>query len=196
MDTFAGGQIPPGAVGNVGGLTWERIRRFSGSGPANPPAISQGGMVNAASYAAGAIATGEVVAIFGSNFGASSLQVSSPVLNVIPSVLGRTRVLINDFAVPVTAVTPNQINVFVPYSAGDTAAPATVIVQVDDVLSAPVTVPLAPTAPGPFTLNKQRHGTGRDPESGRLGEDQREPSAAGLDNLRVRHRGRTGHAAA
>ncbi len=134
-----------------------RIRRLSGSGPASPPAISQNGIVNAASYTGGAAALGEVVAIFGSNFGASSLQVNSAVNNWIPYELGRTRVLFNNFPAAITALTPDQINVFVPYALGN-ATSASVVVQVDDVLSAPVTLALAPAAPGIFTLDASGSG--------------------------------------
>lgn len=77
-----------------------RIRRFSGSGPAVPPVISQGGIVNSASYIGGTVAPGELVSIFGSNFGASSLQVNSAANNSIPYELGRTRVLFDNFRPP------------------------------------------------------------------------------------------------
>jgi uncharacterized protein (TIGR03437 family) len=136
-----------------------RIRRFTGSGPANPPAISQNGIVNAASYTGGAAAVGEVVAIFGSNFGASGLQVNSAVNNSIPYELGRTRVLFNNFPAAITAATPDQINVFVPYALG-AAKSANVVVQVDDVPSAPMTIALAQTAPGLFTLDSSGSGPG------------------------------------
>jgi uncharacterized protein (TIGR03437 family) len=140
-------------------LDSSRIRRFTGSGPASPPAISQNGIVNAASYIGGAAAIGEVVAIFGSNFGASSLQVNSAVNNSIPFELGRTRVLFNNLPAAITALTPDQINVFVPYSLGNGTS-ANVVVQVDDVLSAPVTLALAQTAPGVFTLDDSGEGQG------------------------------------
>ena len=130
-----------------------RIRRVTGSGPSAPPVISQGGIVNAVSYSPGPIAPGELTSIFGSNFGASSLQVNAAVNNSIPFTLGRTKVLFNGQPGAIAAVTPTQINVFVPY---EVSTPVNVQVQVDNMLSAPVTIPVAATAPGfsPSILNQ------------------------------------------
>jgi uncharacterized protein (TIGR03437 family) len=139
-----------------------RIRRMSGSGPAAAPVISQGGIVNGANYASGSIAPGEIISIFGSNFGVSSLQVSTPQNNTVPAILGRTRVwfilggpdgvLVRG---NIAAVTPNQINVFVPFEAGS-ETPVYVQVQVDQVLSNAVPVAVTAIAPGvsPSILNQ------------------------------------------
>jgi uncharacterized protein (TIGR03437 family) len=136
-----------------------RIRRFSGSGPAVPPVISQGGIVNSASYIGGTVAPGELVSIFGSNFGVSSLQVNSAANNSILYELGRTRVLFDNFPAAITAITPTQINVFVPYHLSN-ATSTNVVVQVDDVLSAPMAIAVAPTAPGLFTVHSSGSGQG------------------------------------
>ena len=48
-----------------------------GSGPSAPPVISQNAIVNAVTYATGSIAPGELISIFGSNFGATGLQVNA-----------------------------------------------------------------------------------------------------------------------
>jgi uncharacterized protein (TIGR03437 family) len=128
------------------------LRRVTGSGPATPPVISQSGIVNAVSYAGGSIAPGELISIFGSNFGASALQVNSAVNNAIPFTIGRTKVLFNGQPGAITAITPTQINVFVPY---EVVGPVNVQVQVDNILSTPVSIPVAPIAPGfsPSILN-------------------------------------------
>ena len=146
------GSVAFGPDGNLYFVDGNRIRRITGSGPSAAPVISQNGIVNAISYAGGPIAPGEIISIFGSNFGTSGLQVNSPVNNAIPYVLGRTKVLFNtldDESIPgvITAITPNQINVFVP---GELIPGTflTVQVQVDNILSAPVTVAIAETAPG------------------------------------------------
>ena len=139
--------------GNLYFVDNHRIRRITGTGPSAPPVISQGGVVNAVTYAGGSIAPGEIISIFGSNFGASSLQVNSAANNSIPFTLGRTKVLFNGQPGAITAITPTQINVFVPY---EITTPATVQVQVDNILSSPVTIPVAATAPGfsPSILNQ------------------------------------------
>jgi uncharacterized protein (TIGR03437 family) len=134
-----------------------RIRSILGLSPSVAPVISQNGIVNGANYASGPIAPGELVSIFGANFGASGLQINSPVNNVLPLANGRTKVLFNGYPGAISAVTPTQINVFVPYRLG-TITSVDIQVQVDDVLSATVTIPVAPTAPGfsPSILNQDR----------------------------------------
>jgi uncharacterized protein (TIGR03437 family) len=134
--TYQGDLMPAG--GN-------RIRRVTGSAPSAPPGIAPNGIVNAVSYAGGGIAPGELISIFGSNFGASSLEVNPAPNNALPHAIGRTKVIMNNAAV-IAAITPNQINVFVPYE----LIPGTSVnvqVQVDNILSAPVSVPVVAAAP-------------------------------------------------
>jgi uncharacterized protein (TIGR03437 family) len=137
-----------------------RVRRIHGSPPTVPPAISSGGIVNAASLAGAAIAPGELITIFGSNFGPPGLDLSSPQNNVIPKALNNVHVyfgLGNEGAI--TARTPTQINVFVPYDvANDTSVQ--VIVDVDGVTSTPVTVPVALSAFGLSTADSSGSGQG------------------------------------
>jgi uncharacterized protein (TIGR03437 family) len=137
-----------------------RVRRIHGSPPKVAPAISAGGIVNAASLAGGAIAPGELISIFGSDFGPPGLDISSPQNNVIPKALNNIHVyfgLGNEGAI--TARTATQINVFVPYNvAGDTSIQ--VIVDVDGVTSAPITVPVAASAFGLSTTDASGSGQG------------------------------------
>jgi uncharacterized protein (TIGR03437 family) len=119
-----------------------RVRRLTGIGNAvAAPSISA--VVNAASYASGPIAPGEIVAIFGSNFGTSGLEVAMPDNNAYPLGVGRTRVLFNGIPGVVLAVAPGQINAIPP---GAFAEP--VVVEVDATFSAPASLPAAPAAPG------------------------------------------------
>lgn len=126
-----------------------RVRKISGIARAKSPVISAGGIVNAFTFAGGPIAPGEAVSIFGSGFAAEALQVAEPVNNRYPLGLGRLKVYFNGYPGAITAVTPTQINVFVPnwLSPGQ---PASVVVQLDDAASAPVTVPVAKASPGLF----------------------------------------------
>jgi uncharacterized protein (TIGR03437 family) len=142
-----------------------RIRKISGSPTKNRPSISQGGVVNAASLAAGPIALGELVSIFGSNFAPTGLQTFTLTNNSIPTLLGNVRVEFGGTALlgAITAVTPNQINVFVPYILdlylpGSSSIP--IVVRVDDIASAPVTVPIANVAFGLSAVNASGSGQG------------------------------------
>ncbi|HEY1758610.1 MAG TPA: hypothetical protein VGG72_24780 [Bryobacteraceae bacterium] len=148
-----------GNLSYFGGLVagGNRIRRVTGSAPSAPPVIAPNGIVNAVSYAGGGIAPGELISIFGSNFGASSLEVNPAPNNALPHAIGRTKVIMNNAAV-IAAITPNQINVFVPYE----LIPGTSVnvqVQVDNILSAPVSVPVIAAAPALSTSVVNQDGT-------------------------------------
>jgi uncharacterized protein (TIGR03437 family) len=143
-----------------------RIRKLNGSGPALVPAIAPGGIVNAASYIGGGISPGELLSIFGSNFGVygmgfgtTVLKVNAPENNRIPSVLVRTKVLFNGLPGAITALTPSQINVFAPSSL-QPGTSVNVVVQVDATPSAPVSVPVVAAAPGVAAADERGSGQG------------------------------------
>jgi uncharacterized protein (TIGR03437 family) len=144
-----------------------RVRRIYGSPPTIAPAISAGGIVNAASLASGAIAPGELISIFGSNFGPAALNVSLAQNNVIPGALSNVHVYFVNHSssgppmVPgsITARAQNQINVFVPYELS-TLTSIQVIVDVDGVASTPITVPVAASAFGLSTAGSSGSGQG------------------------------------
>jgi uncharacterized protein (TIGR03437 family) len=156
METFD--SIATGPDGNLYFEEFNRIRRVSGSGPVAAPVISQGGIVNAVNYSGGSIAPGELISIFGANFGVTGLEVSAPVNNTMPFTMGRTKVLFNGQPGAITAITPTQINVFVPYHLAS-GAPIEVQVQVDNILSGPMYIPEASAAPGISTSILNQDGT-------------------------------------
>jgi uncharacterized protein (TIGR03437 family) len=138
----------------------DRIRELTGLGAVTAtPAISSGGIVNALSYTGGTVAPGEVISIFGSNFGSNGSN--GAVNNAIPVAVGRTKVVIanGNYSVPFLAVTANQINAIIPYGLPSTGS-LSVAVQVDDVLSPAVSVPIATAAPGLATANASGAGEG------------------------------------
>jgi uncharacterized protein (TIGR03437 family) len=110
----------------------------------NPaPAFTAASVVNAASYAPVPVSVGEIVVVFGSNFGS----------------LGTTTVLFDSNAAKVIYLTPTQLAATVPVTAGNGQTTALQIQTSHDVYSAPVSLPLAPAAPGLFTLDAS--GTGQ-----------------------------------
>jgi uncharacterized protein (TIGR03437 family) len=136
------------------------VRRIHGSPPTVAPSISAGGIVNAASYVGGAIAPGELISIFGSNFGPAGLDLAAPVNNALPSSLDNVHVFFSTGdEVAIVARAPNQINVFVPHSAVNFSS-LQITVDVDGVTSTPVTVPVAPSAFGISTANASGSGQG------------------------------------
>jgi uncharacterized protein (TIGR03437 family) len=121
------------------------------TGIENQPNIGFHSVVNAASFADGAIAPGELVTIFGSNLGPAGLtgyQANSPY--AVTSSLAETQVLFNGVPAPLLYVSNSQIGAVAPYAlAGQTTAE--VVVQHNGVLSGTLTIPVRDSAPGLFT---------------------------------------------
>jgi uncharacterized protein (TIGR03437 family) len=122
------------------------------------PVVSRNGVVNGASYAAGALAPGEIVTIFGERMGPATI---APFLldnnRRIPASLAGTRVLFGGIAAPLLYVSASQIGAIVPY---DIASRTTVDVVVDasGVRSAASDYAVAPSTPGLFTANASGRG--------------------------------------
>ena len=115
------------------------------------PRLSEGGIVNAASFRSAAIAPGEIISVFGRALGPdepASLTLG-PDGRVVSSLAG-VRLLVNDVPAPLTYVSASQLNAVVPYS---TAAQTTarIVIEYDGALSEAVAVPAVATAPALFT---------------------------------------------
>ena len=119
--------------------------------------VSVGAVVNGATNQRGAIAPGEVIVIYGSNLGPTSLvqtQLGSD--GRFPSTLAGTSVAINGAPATMLYTSANQISAVVPYDlAGSTAQ---IVVTSQQLTSTPVRVAVAPVAPGIFTANSSGAG--------------------------------------
>lgn len=102
---------------------------------------------NAASFATGAIAPGEILALTGITIGPRP-AVSSAVSPVGTS-LGGTTVTINGTLAPILYTHADQTNVIVPWSA--TGTTASIVVTQGTTVSQTLSVPMAAAAPGLFT---------------------------------------------
>jgi uncharacterized protein (TIGR03437 family) len=113
-------------------------------------------VISAAGFApAGSpISPGEFIAVIGTGLAKSNQAAPPP----YPPMLNSVTVLINNKPAPLYFVSATQINCLVPYS---TQGPtATVVVQNAGVSSNSVTVPVAATAPGIFSLDQSGSGLG------------------------------------
>ncbi|HTS50288.1 MAG TPA: choice-of-anchor D domain-containing protein [Bryobacteraceae bacterium] len=136
---------------------------LSGTAVAQPasgaPSITAAAVVNAASFQAGSIAPGELVTIFGSNFGPpqiATLQVSN---GAVTTNVGNTQVLFNNVAAPMIYSVSGQASAIVPYEvAGQSAAQMQVVYN--GVASNTVTLNVAGASPALFTLNSSGTGPG------------------------------------
>ena len=123
------------------------------------PLISAAGVTNAASYASGTVAPGEMVTIFGSGLGPPSLlglQTTSD-RQYLTKELGGTRVLFNGIAAPMIYTVSGQVSAVVPYSV---SAGATTELQVEynGQISNRVSLAVEQAAPGLFTVDASGHG--------------------------------------
>ena len=115
------------------------------------------GVFNGASYAPVGfpISPGELITLFGTGFpNQTALFKTLP----LPTTLGGMQVLINGTAVPMFSVAPNQISAMVPFTVNGSTA--TVAVTSGGQQSNVVTVPVAPSSPGIFSLTSNGLGPG------------------------------------
>jgi uncharacterized protein (TIGR03437 family) len=119
--------------------------------------LSPQGIANGASFAPAGdpIAPGEFVSLFGTGLSAGTKTAAPP----YPPGLSNVTVLINGVQAPLSLVSSLQINALVPYATtGPTAT--IVVVNSNGAMSNTVTVPVAATAPGVFSLTSNGIGNG------------------------------------
>ncbi len=113
-------------------------------------AFTAASVVNAASYAPAPVSVGEIVVVFGQNFGS----------------LDSTSVLFDNNPAKILYLTPTQLAATVPVTAGIGQTTTLQIQTSHDVFSAPVQIPIAPAAPGLFTSDASGKGQAAAIQSG------------------------------
>jgi uncharacterized protein (TIGR03437 family) len=118
--------------------------------------VPANGVVNAASFVGGPVAPGEIVTIFGVDFGAPSLRQAGydPVTGLARDV-AHTRVLFDGKPAPLIYSLRNQVSAIVPYDVGSVTK---LRMEYLGVASSEVTLEVADTAPGIFCLNESGNG--------------------------------------
>jgi uncharacterized protein (TIGR03437 family) len=103
-------------------------------------------VVNAASYAGGGVAPGELVTIFGAGFGANPIALASYGSDgYLPVEVGSTRVYFDNVAAPMIYSYNQQVSAVAPYEISGTTQ---VQVEYAGLRSQPVTVPVNTAVPG------------------------------------------------
>jgi uncharacterized protein (TIGR03437 family) len=125
---------------------------------AGRPAISAGGIGNAANYIASSVAPGEIVAIFGTGLGPDTLaplELNSA--GWVARALSGTRVLFDGMPAPLWYASSGVVTAIAPYSL---TAGATTQVQVEynGIKSTALAMPVTAAVPGIFTLNASGSG--------------------------------------
>lgn len=124
---------------------------------AHQPGLFVGGMVNGASFAAGApVAAGSIVSAFGSDLTTANFAAAAVPL---PTNLGGLSVTMNGTPAPLFFAGSGQVNLQVPWEvAGQNTA--TIVASQNGVPVSQTTVALAAARPGIFSTNSQGSGQG------------------------------------
>jgi uncharacterized protein (TIGR03437 family) len=115
------------------------------------PNVVINGVTNSASGALGAVAPGELIAIYGNGLGPATGVpfVVNPTTGGVDTTLGGTRVLFGAVAAPITYASATQVNAIVPY---EMAGQSQAVLAVQSISgTATQTVQIAGAAPGIFT---------------------------------------------
>jgi hypothetical protein len=89
--------------------------------PGPTPAITAAGVVNAANFAGGAVAPGEMVTIFGSDLGPTQIALASYQLSgYLARSVGDAKVFFDDVQAPIVHAVATQVTAIVPYKRGAT----------------------------------------------------------------------------
>ena len=130
---------------------------------AAPPVVTA--VTNAATFQPGAVAPGEIVVLFGSNLGPSTLASGTVTQNVLGTTAAGTRVLFDNVAAPVIYSSQGQVAAIVPYGvAGNTAT--AIQVEFNGVRSAQLTMSVTDVSPGLFPVIQNQDTSVNAPQNG------------------------------
>ena len=135
-------------------------------------------VTNAASGQTGAIAPGEIVAIYGAGLGpAQPAQYQAGGTGPVATQLGGTQALFNGIPAPLLYSSAGQVSAVVPYEV--TGSQVSVTIQYQGRTTAAVSVPLAASAPAIFSLNASGTGQARAFNADGTPNSVANPAAAG-----------------
>lgn len=118
-------------------------------------------IVNAGSFARDSASPGAIITLFGSRLGPvelATLELTPDGMFLSKSLAG-TRVLVDDVPSPMVYTSAAQASAIIPYAIAGKAR-VSVVVEYNGRRSAPYSLPIAPTAPGLFTLAASGRGAG------------------------------------
>jgi uncharacterized protein (TIGR03437 family) len=124
------------------------------------PQISLAGIGNAANYVAGKVSPGEIIVVYGQNFGPAALAQIQYVNGVATTTLGNTSVYFDNVAAPMiyaVAGSPGVLSCVVPYAVKTSTQ---VQVAYNGVKGNALTVPVVDSVPGIFSLSQTGTGPG------------------------------------
>ncbi|MCU1232119.1 MAG: hypothetical protein JWP63_86 [Candidatus Solibacter sp.] len=127
--------------------------------PPPPPPVVLSGIANAANYSTDGVCPGEIVTIFGSNLGPSSIATLQVEKGVVMNSLAGTQVLFDGVAAPMIYTLAGQVSAVVPYAvAGKSSTKVQVLNQ--GTASNTATINVQAASPAIFTLDASGSGPG------------------------------------
>jgi uncharacterized protein (TIGR03437 family) len=155
-------QVKGGASPDLHPLAISNVVASDSSGyavflPVSPVVLAE---ANAASYAAGAVAPGDIVVIWGRSFSPAAtytLQLTSD--GSVTSSLAGTRVLFDGVPAPLLYTTEDQLGAIVPYEV-DGHSQTSLQVEYQGIQSGPLVLAVTKSSPGVFTLDGSGQGQG------------------------------------
>ncbi len=122
------------------------------------PAVA--GASNAASYAPGPVAPGEILTIFGTGMGPSTLATLHITdAGTVDTNLGGTQVFFDGYPAPLIYTSATQVSVIVPYEVASTGT-TSMLVEYQGMRSTAMTLPVLNALPGIFTTSQLGFGQG------------------------------------
>jgi uncharacterized protein (TIGR03437 family) len=135
----------------------ELVRQLTAAGYPVPadmgPVIVSGAAVNAATNAAGPVAPGSLVALYGRNLATATATAAAP----WPPTLAGAQVLVNNVAAPIYYSSATQINFQIPWETP--AGTATIQSQVAGLRSESISISVTSASPGIFAIVNNADGT-------------------------------------
>jgi uncharacterized protein (TIGR03437 family) len=117
--------------------------------PSGSPSLTA--LRNAASYADGGLAPGEILTAFGSRLGPSTLAIAAPAANRFPTSVAATSMRLDGALLPMLYTSDSQLSFVAPFNPPGNWV--SVVVQSNDRVSAPTMVQVVPARPSLFTTD-------------------------------------------
>jgi len=136
-------------------------KTFSVTQAGTVPTVIAGGVVNAASFNAGAVAPGEIITIYGSLIGPpqlATMQLNADSTSIVNK-LGETRVLFDGIPAPLLYASATQTSAIVPYAVADKAS-TRMTVEYLGTSSAEAVLNVVDASPAIFAINSSGAGPG------------------------------------
>jgi uncharacterized protein (TIGR03437 family) len=119
--------------------------------------VTSAGVLNAASYAAGGVAPGQIVTIYGDRLGQSAVVAATLTNSKFNTTAGNTRVLFDGIPAPMIYSSEKQLAAIVPYATAGKSS-TQLEVEVSGVKGQAATVPIVASSPGIFTADSSGKG--------------------------------------